>query len=144
MIPFDLALTDSGDLAFNRAMVNDAISLARAYEQEIAWFLGTWLLDKTRGLDWWRLLEEKATDELLEITRERVRSIGQRLRGVLEVTSVYVDFDNVTRLLEIGVEFVAEDGDQTDVTLATSGYAVTNWQPTSLLVEMNIRPSFAS
>jgi len=144
LIPFDLSLSSSGDLAFNAPIVNDAESVARAIEQEISWFIGTWLLDRTRGLDWWALLENKVTAEVLDINRERIREIARRVRGVLEVTSVLLEFDNDTLQLVFSVAFVADDASQTDVTLATPGYQETNWHPTSLLVEINMRPSFAS
>lgn len=143
MIPFDLALTDTGDLAINRPMVNDANSIARAIEQEVSWFLGTWLLDRTRGLDWWALFEEKITDEVLEFNRERIRDIARNIRGVAEVTSVTFEFDNDTRQVVFAVDFIADDADQTNVVLATPGYSETNWHPTAFLVETNLRPSIA-
>jgi len=144
VIPFDLALTETGDLAVNREMVNNAESLARACEQEISWFLGTWLLDRERGLDWFSIFGNKINDEVLDFTRERIREIAKSIRGILEVTGVTVEFDNEDRVLVMAIEFIADDADQTNVVLASPGYQETNWHPAALVIQMNARPSYAS
>lgn len=141
-IPYDLPLTDDGDLKWNAPLVNDPWSVSQKIVQAVSWFIGTWTLDRFVGLDWFTLLETKLSDADIEVVRERIRQIAKNIRGVYEVTEVLADMDDQFKL-RFAVEFIADDEDRTSVVLATPGYEETNWQPTALVIEINLRPSYA-
>lgn len=143
-IPFEIMLDDTGDLDPNGGLSNAPITVARAIEQSIGLFLGSWILDTSRGLDWFRFFETKLSDADLELEAERIREIVRRVAGVRDVIEVSTSRNVETGLIRWGVVALLDDAASSTVVVGDDLSIIeTNWHPGAFVIDLNSRPSFA-
>jgi hypothetical protein len=95
----DLLLDDEGDLALvdgQLALVDGIAEVRQSLQQSLRFLKGEWFLDVRMGVPY-RDLKEKSSD--LSLFRSVVTKVALDVAGVVEILSLTLDFDRVTREL---------------------------------------------
>lgn len=101
----DIVLTPTGDLS----IIGGGPSIAQAIRQVLRTFLGEWFLDEEAGVPWYDQILIKAPN--LPAVRAVIRDVILAVPGVLEVTSLSVDMNRVSRALAVTFTATSDVGE---------------------------------
>lgn len=118
-MPFDIRLTDDGDLPPSGQFVSDTDMYIQALKIRLAQGLGEWALDLTQGLPFDRWIESNVPplDEARLLYFEEISSAD----GVQRVENFKVQYNSRSRAVEVTADiyFVSGDAVRLGVTTGT-------------------------